>query len=147
MQFRDVDPHDDRRRCGMMTINGIKVTKAFNINDKEQEFTRQILDGIKTVETRERHTLDSLIGMTVAIVRTGRGKAVIVGTCRIAGSIEYRTESEFTSAFGAHRVATGSKFDFRHSKTGMKVGYMLADVVELDRPMPCGSRGIVIRNI
>ena len=77
MQFRDVDPHDDRRRCGM-TINGIKVTKAFNINDKEQEFTRQILDGIKTVETRERHTLDSLIGMTVAIVRTGRGKAVIV---------------------------------------------------------------------
>lgn len=61
-----------------MTINGIKVTKAFNINDKEQEFTRQILDGIKTVETREWHTLDSLIGMTVTIVRTGRGKAVIV---------------------------------------------------------------------
>lgn len=71
----------------MMTINGIKVTKAFNINDKEQEFTRQILDGIKTVETREGHTLDSLIGMTVAIVRTGRGKAVIVGTCRISGAL------------------------------------------------------------
>ena len=130
-----------------MMINGIKVTKAFNINDKEQEFTRQILDGIKTVETRERHTLDSLIGMTVAIVRTGRGKAVIVGTCRISGSVEYRTESEFTSAFRAHRVGIGSKFDFQHSKTGMKVGYILAVVVELDRPMPCGSMGIVIRNI
>lgn len=131
----------------MMMINGIKVTKAFNINDKQQEFTWQILDGIKTVETRERHTLDSLIGMTVAIVRTGRGKAVIVGMCRTSGSVEYRTESEFASVFRAHRVDTGSKFDFRHSKTGMKVRYILTDAMELDRPIPCKSSGIVIRNI
>ena len=131
----------------MMMINGIKVTKAFNINDKQQEFTGQIFDGIKTVETRERHTLDSLIGMTVAIVRTGKWKAIIVGTCRISGSVEYRTESEFVSAFRAHRVAIGSKFDFQHSKTGMKVGYILTDAVELDRPIPCKSSGIVIRNI
>lgn len=124
-------------------LNGIEVVKGFNINDKEQAFTEMILAGLKTEETRKSHSLDSLIGKTVAIVRTGRGKAVIVGTCTIDGFTEYRNEEDWSAAYNRHRVERGSKYDF----TGFKVGYILRDVERLAEPVPCKSRGIVIRNI
>lgn len=126
-----------------MILNGIEVVKGFNINDKEQAFTEQILAGVKTEETRKSHSLDSLIGKTVAIIRTGKGKAVIVGTCTIDGFTEYRNEEDWSAAYNRHRVERGSKYDF----TGFKVGYILRDVERLAEPVPCKSRGIVIRNI
>ena len=126
-----------------MILNGIEVVKGFNINDKEQAFTEQILAGVKTEETRKSHSLDSLIGKRVAIIRTGRGKAVIVGTCTIEGFTEYRNEEDWREAFEKHRVERGSKYDF----TGFKVGYVLRNVQRLADPVPCKSRGIVIRNI
>lgn len=126
-----------------MILNGIEVVKGFNINDKEQAFTEQILAGVKTEETRKSHSLDSLIGKRVAIIRTGRGKAVIVGTCTIEGFTEYRNEEDWSAAYNRHRVERGSKYDF----TDFKVGYVLRDVQRLTDPVPCKSRGIVIRNI
>ena len=124
-------------------LNGIEVVKGFNINDKEQAFTEMILAGVKTEETRKSHSLDPLIGKRVAIIRTGRGKALIVGTCMIEGFNEYRNEKDWSAAFKRHRVGRGSKYDF----TGFKVGYVLRDVKRLAEPVPCKSRGIVIRNI
>ena len=130
-----------------MILNGMEINKAFNINDRKQRFTEQILAGEKTEETRACHSLDSLIGKHVAIVRTGRGKAKIVGTCKIAGFNEYKTETEFDMAYGRHLVSHGSAFDFAHSKSGYKLGYILTDVMALESPIPCNSKGIVIRNI
>lgn len=130
-----------------MIINGIEIRKGFNINDKQQEFTKQILAGMKTEETRASRSLDSLIGQTVGIIRTGKEKATIVGTCKIVGYREYHTEAEFNAAYDRHQVRNGSRFDFRHSKTGYKVGYILENVIELQEPIQCKSRGIVIRNI
>lgn len=130
-----------------MLINGIEIRKGFNINDKQQEFTKQILAGMKVEETRASHTLDSLIGQRVGIIRTGRGKAKIVGIRKITGFVEYHTEAEFNAAYDRHLVRNGSKFDFNHSKTGYKIGYILEDVVGLQESIPCKSRGIVIRNI
>lgn len=126
-----------------MTLNGIEVTKGFNINDKERTFTEMILAGLKTEETRKSHSLDSLIGKRVAIIRTGRGKAVIVGTCVISGCHEYRNRDEWNAAYNRHRVEQGSRFDF----TGRKVGYILTEVERLESPLPVRSRGIVIINI
>lgn len=126
-----------------MMLNGIKVVKGFNINDREQAFTELILAGLKSEETRKSHSLDSLIGKTVAIVRTGRGKAVIVGMCTIEGFTEYRNGEDWSAAFKRHRVERGSKYDF----TGFKVGYVLRNVQRLSDPVPCKSKGIVIRNI
>lgn len=126
-----------------MILYGMEIAKGFNINDKTQPFTEQILDGIKTEETRKAHSLDSLIGKTVGIIRTGKGKAVIVGICEIAGCREYRNEKEWRAAYTAHRVAEGSKYDF----SGFKVGYVLRNVRRLEKPVPCPSKGIVIRNI
>ena len=126
-----------------MILNGIEVVKGFNINDKEQAFTELILAGLKSEETRKSHSLDSLIGKTVAIIRTGRGKAVIVGTCTIEGFTEYRNGEDWSAAYNRHRVERGSKYDF----TGFKVGYVLRNVQRLSEPVRCKSRGIVIRNI
>lgn len=126
-----------------MILNGIEVVKGFNINDKEQAFTEQILTGVKTEETRKSHSLDSIIGKRVAIIRTGRGKATIVGTCTIEGFTEYRNEEDWSVAYNRHRVERGSKYDF----TGFKVGYVLRNVQRLTDPVLCKSRGIVIRNI
>ena len=126
-----------------MILNGIEVVKGFNINDKKQAFTEQILTGVKTEETRRSHSLDSLIGKRVAIIRTGRGKATIVGTCTIDGFTEYRNKEDWGAAYNRHRVERGSKYDF----TGFKVGYVLRNVQRLADPVPCNSRGIVIRNI
>ncbi len=126
-----------------MILNGIEVVKGFNINDREQAFTEQILDGIKTEETRKTHSLDCLIGKRVAIIRTGKGKAVIVGTCVISGCHEYRNRDEWNAAYNRHRVERRSRFDF----TGRKVGYILTEVERLESPLPVKSKGIVIRNI
>lgn len=126
-----------------MILNGIEVVKGFNINDREQAFTEMILAGLKSEETRKSHSLDSIIGKRVAIIRTGRGKAVIVGTCTIEGYTEYRNEEDWSAAYNRHRVERGSKYDF----TGFKVGYVLRNVQRLSDPVPCKSRGIVIRNI
>lgn len=126
-----------------MILNGIEVTKGFNINDKEQAFTEQILTGVKTEETRKSHSLDSLIGKRVAIIRTGRGKAVIVGTCTIEEFTEYRNDEDWSAAYNRHRVERGSKYDF----TGFKVGYVLRNVRRLAEPVQCKAKGIVIRNI
>ena len=126
-----------------MILNGIEVLKGFNINDKEQAFTEQILTGVKTEETRKSHSLDSLIGKRVAIIRTGRGKAVIVGTCTIEGFTEYRNDEDWNAAYNRHRVERGSKYDF----TGFNVGYVLRNVRRLAEPIQCKSKGIVIRNI
>lgn len=126
-----------------MILNGIEVTKGININDKEQAFTELILAGNKTEETRKTHSLDSLIGKTVGIIRTGKGKAVIVGTCMIEGFTEYRNEADWRTGFDRHRVERGSRYDFN----GFKVGYILRNVKRLAEPVTCTSRGIVIRNI
>lgn len=126
-----------------MILNGIEVVKGFNINDKKQAFTELILAGLKTEETRKTHSLDPLIGKRVAIIRTGRGKATIVGTCTIEGFTEYRNEEDWSAAYNRHRVERGSKYDF----TGFKVGYVLRNVQRLTDPVLCKSRGIVIRNI
>lgn len=126
-----------------MIINGMEIVKGFNINDKEQDFTEQILEGVKTEETRRTHSLDSLIGKRVAIIRTGRGKAVIVGTCVIAGCAEYRSEEEWRRGYERHRVSKGSRYDF----TGRKVGYALKEVESVKDPIPVTAKGIVIRNL
>lgn len=118
--------------------------KAFNINDKTADFTGMILGGIKTVETRNTRSLDSLIGQRVGMIRTGKGKAVLVGYVTISGVKEYGSVPEFRADYNAHRVAPGSAYDIPES--GKKFGYILENVVPC-KPVPVAAKGIVIRNI
>jgi hypothetical protein len=116
---------------------------GININDKTQPFTAQILSGEKTVETRRTNSLRPYVGKRVGIVRTGRGKATLVGFATVGEPIRYEDSKQFAAAYARHRVAAGSPHD---CGSGGKYGYTLTDV-EATTPRPVTSRGIVARRI
>jgi len=116
---------------------------GININDKTQPFTAQILSGEKTVETRRTNSLHPYVGQRVGIVRTGRGKATMVGYATIGEPIRYEHQKQFAADYARHRVAAGSPHD---CGTDGKFGYILIDV-EATTPRPVTSRGIVARRI
>jgi hypothetical protein len=120
-----------------------KVTRGVNINDKAQPFTDQILSGQKTIETRRTNSLRPYIGKRVGIIRTGKGKALLVGFAVIGEPIFYRTKADFQADFGLHLVSDKSKFRF---KRGGKFGYPLTSVTRC-KPQPVFSRGIIARKL
>ena len=120
-----------------------KVTRGININDKAQAFTDQILSGEKTIETRRTNSLRPYIGQRVGIIRTGKGKALLVGFAVIGEPIFYGTKAEFSADFKRHLVSDKSKFRF---KRGGKFGYPLTKVTRCN-PTPVKSRGIVARKL
>ncbi len=121
----------------MIAVMGI------NINDKSQPYTAQILDGTKTIETRRTQSLKPYVGKRVGIVRTGVGKATLVGYATVGEPIWYATPEEFAADYTRHLVGAGSphKCDSRG-----KFGYPLTDIVACE-PQPVTSRGIVARRI
>ena len=106
------------------------AAEGIYINDSTQKFTDQILKGDKTVETRNKPTLDRFIGQRVGIIRSGRGKSVVVGYATIGDRIDYPTEKSFRADEKRHKVKKGSKFDTK----GVKYGYELLDVAEEPNP-------------
>ena len=106
------------------------AAEGIYINDSTQKFTDQILKGEKTVETRNKPTLDRFIGQRVGIIRSGRGKSVVVGYATIGDRIDYPTEKSFRADEKRHKVKKGSKFDTK----GVKYGYELLDVTEEPNP-------------
>lgn len=118
--------------------------KGININDKEFPFTEWILEGLKTIETRETDSLRSVVGQRVGIIRTGRGKAVLVGYADITGYVVYGDVGGFRKDYQKHMVQEGCKYDIKPN--GIKYGYILENV-ERCNPTPVTAKGIVIRNI
>lgn len=114
-----------------------------NISDKHQCFTEQILNGLKTIETRNTRSLDPYIGTTVGIVRTGKGKAILVGTCTIGEPVFYGSESDFDLDYHRHLVGKESHY---YISTKGKWGYPVTNVKPID-PVKIDSRGIIARNI
>lgn len=117
--------------------------KAFNVNDKYFPFTEEMLNRNKTIETRGTNSLKSLVGKRVGIIRTGKGKAMLVGYVTISDVIRYNTEEEFRRDENKHLVAPRSKYDI--TKKG-KYGYILENP-ERCEPVAVTAKGIVIRNI
>lgn len=127
-----------------MNINGQQIDKGININDKTQAFTEQILEGLKYIETRDSNSLKSLIGQRVGMIRTGCGKAHVVGLVDIVGVVAYEDEQAFRRDYSRHLVAAGSKYDIKPD--GKKYGYILANV-ERCNPIPVTVLGNTIRNL
>ena len=117
--------------------------KAININDHDFSFTEWILDLLKSVETRNKPTLRSLVGQRVGIIRTGCGQAMLVGYVDVVKEIQYDTPTQFRFDYQRHRVSPGSKYDMFGS---VKYGYVLANPEKCE-PIPVKTKGIVIRNI
>lgn len=121
-----------------------KINIGININDSEFPWTEAILSGRKTIETRNSPTLDSYIGKRVGIIRTGKGKAHLVGFVNIVGKKVYHIVEEFRRDAPFHLVEAGDFFDFKGNE---KIGYILKDPEKLAVPIQINSRGIVSRKI
>jgi hypothetical protein len=117
--------------------------KGININDEDQDFTGQILRGEKTIETRPSRSLDSRIGKLTGIIRTGVGKATLVGYAVIGEPVVYDSVAKFRRDYSKHRVAPGSIHDI---KDGLKYGYPLMQVKRVT-PRAITSSGRVIRKL
>jgi len=116
---------------------------GININDSTQPFTEEILDGLKTIETRLSNSLDPYIGKRVGIVRTGKGKAMVVGYVDIVGVKEYNSREEFEADFEQHLVdSDDDEWGFK----GKKYGYILANPERIT-PYEAPKGGIVAREL
>ncbi len=106
-------------------MGAIRPAMGVNVNDRCHPFTVDILSGRKTVETRATDSLRPYVGRRVGIVRTGVGRAVLVGFATIGEPIRYGTPESFRADYGRHRVPAGSVFD---CGSGGRFGYPLRDV-------------------
>ena len=116
---------------------------GININDKYYPFTDLIFSGIKTIETRKTPSLNAYIGMRVGIIRTGKGKATLIGFATIGEPIHYKTKEHFRSDEEKHCVTKGSKYDI--DDLG-KWGNPIINPIKV-KPIYVTSKGIVARKI
>ena len=133
---RDFKPEEEER-LNPRQLMGI------NINDSTQDFTGQILRGEKTIETRSTRSLDPYIDKRVGIIRTGVGKATLVGYATVGELVFYDSVAKFRRDQSKHLVAPGSAFDI---KDRLRYGYPLMQV-EAVEPKEIESRGIVARRL
>lgn len=119
------------------------ATVGININDKKEKWSELLLSGKKTIETRNTNNLKSKVGQPIAVIRTGVGKAHIVGFIMLGEPIVYHTLEEFRADEHRHCIPAGSPFDFN----GKKYGYPVEVLHRLEEPIPVNSIGIVSRKI
>lgn len=116
---------------------------GININDKKQGFTCQILQGLKTIETRKKPTLRPYINKKVGIVQTGKGKATCRFYCTIAKEIEYPNKTAFKRDYKLHRVSSKSNYFPQQFPC---YGYLITDIEKI-KPFKVNSLGIIARKI
>ena len=123
--------------------NEVTPMMGININDRHYPFTEWILSGVKTIETRKTPSLSPYIGRRVGIIKTGKGKAMLVGFVTIGAPIKYESEEHFRSDEDKHCVLKGSKYDIDSQG---KWGYPLLNPIRIE-PKYITSKGIVARKI
>ena len=119
-----------------MGINVASDTKA------GLRFADMIVDGHKTLESRNSDTLRPYVGKRVAIVRTGEGKAKAIGEVTI-GEPKVVNQKQFRAMEDEHRVPKGSRFDIN---TPTKHLYPMHDPVRYEEERDVGH-GIVSRQV
>ena len=115
---------------------------GINVRNTDVAFADLIVDGIKTIETRDSKSLHPYIGKTVAIVRTGQGKACAIGQVKIVGFTLVTDHCTFDDAYKQHLVEKDSIFYIKDAK----YMYHLTDAVRYATPKPVGL-GIVSRKV
>ena len=107
-----------------------------------RSYADMIVDGHKTLESRNSDTLRPYVGKRVAIVRTGEGKAKAIGEVTIGEPI-VANKKQFRNLESHHLVPEGSTFDI---KTETKHMYPLSDPVRYEQERDVGH-GIVSRKV
>jgi predicted nucleotidyltransferase len=117
---------------------GINVRSDGNI-----DYADLIVDGKKSLETRNTDSLRPYVGKRVSIVKTGKGKAYAIGVATVGEPIE-ADEEKFRKLEKEHLVPAGSKFDIQPGST--KFLYPMLNPKRYDRPREVGH-GIVSRKV
>jgi len=121
----------------------MEINIGININDDYQPFTDLILDGSKTIETRNTPTLRPYVGKRVGIISTSKKrKAKLVGYVDIVKEIEYTNEKQFNSDYNKHLVGKDSPFYIKD----VKYGYVLSNSKRIES-RDIYSKGIISRSL
>ena len=102
------------------------------VNCRKYPFLSMIESGSKEYETRSRDTLKRLVGCTVYLAETGKGKWPFVKiSAKISEVVAVRTRFEYEKYRTRTQIKKGSMFDWTDS-TKVKYLYKLTDV----KPVP-----------
>ena len=116
---------------------------GINVNSKGKPYADLIIDGLKLMESRDSDSLRPYVGKRVAIVRTGKGKAVAIGEATIGEPIIVNVK-QFRSFYFQHLVDEGSTFDIKNN--GHKYLYPMINPERYEKPKSVGL-GIVARKV
>ena len=111
---------------------------AFNVkNEAGSPFADMIAEGVKTIETRVRPSLNSIAGSRVKLIRTtGEGSGEVIGEVTVGEPKFYATKDEFDADFDKHLVKDDSEFAFGEQG---KYGYPMLDPVKYQEPYSVDS--------
>lgn len=126
---------------------GTKLSRQRGINvrnDGDNRYADLIVDGEKTMESRDSDSLRPYVGQAVGIIRTGEGPAKLIGSVKVGEPIEVG-EQKFRELEAEHLVPAGSAFDIKPGRT--KFLYPLTEAKRFDGERDVESRGIVARNV
>ena len=125
------------------TLNKDLILPGLNI---QIPWSTQILNGSKTIETRNYPLPKHYIDIPIAIVETpgllGLFKARTVGLVWFSGDIYYETEEAFKEDVLFHHVTSDSEYYWKSYPK--KYGWIISKVVRFMRSVEApGRRGIV----
>jgi len=101
-------------------------------SEPDMPFADLILSGRKTIETRAKPTLNSLVGRRVKLIETtGKGSGKVKGEVTVGEPKFYKTKAEFDADIDKHLVQDNSEFAFG---PGGKWGYPMEDPVIYQEP-------------
>ena len=137
--FRDWLGQRQQSKAKGGSVMGINVASD---RKSGRRYADMIVDGHKTLESRNSDTLRPYVGKRVAIVRTGEGKAKAIGEVTI-GEPMVVNKQKFRTLEDKHHVPEGSAFDIN---TPTKHLYPMHDPVRYDEERDVGH-GIVSRKV
>lgn len=108
--------------------------------------SRDILSGIKTVETRTYPLPIKYENVELAIIETpgshGNFRARIVGIVVFESSFKYQSKKDFYADHSSHRIDQNSPWSWQSKKP--KWGWRIKSVVKFHKEIPYeGTKGIV----
>ena len=109
---------------------------------KTHDYASLIVSGTKILETRNTNSLKPYIGQRVGIIRTGKGKAQLIGFVNI-DKAEWVSQEDFKKIYYKHLVSDDSEFACTNKG---KWVYHLSDA-QMHPATDVDSKGIIARNI